>query len=97
MPITGTQTPLRGASSQESHSRTSILLGSYWPVLYAVNQHLLSLHAHVVQYLHQHSPLSDFPEQEQHHPLTFIQDLIMRETHKHQRTPGNQTILLGGP
>ena len=71
------------------------LLESYWPVPHAANQHLLSLHAHVVQCLHQHSPLSDFPEQAQHHPLTYIQDLIMRETHKHQRTPGNQTILMG--
>ena len=54
----------------------------------------MSLHAHVVQYLYQHNPLSDFPEQNQHHPLTYIQDLIMRETHKHQRIPDNQTILM---
>ena len=71
------------------------LLGSYWPVPHAANQHTLSLHAHVVQYLLQHNPLSDLPSQDQHRPLTYIQDLIMRETHKHQRKPGNQTILMG--
>ena len=71
------------------------ILGSYWPVPHAANQHTLSLHAHVVQYLHQNNPLSDFPEQDQHRPLTYIQDLIMRETHKHQRNPVNQTILVG--
>ena len=85
---------LTGITLSIKHTQLRIL-GSYWPVPHAANQHLLSLHAHVVQYLLQHSPLSDFPEQEQHHPLTYIQDLIMRETHKHQRTPGNQTILLG--
>ena len=62
---------------------------------HAANQHTLSLHAHVVQYLHHHNPLSDFPEQDQHRSLTYIQDLIMRETHKHHRNPVNQTILVG--
>ena len=71
------------------------LLSTYWPVPHAANQHSLSLHAYVVQYLHLHNPLSDFPEKDQHHPLTYLQDLIMRETHKHQRKPTNQTILLG--
>ena len=85
---------LTGITLLNKHTQLRFL-GSYWPVPHAANQHLLSLHAHVVQNLLQHSPLSDFPEQEQHHPLTYIQDLIMRETHKHQRTPGNQTILLG--
>ena len=70
-------------------------LGSFWPVPQAANQHTLSLHAHVVQYLLQHNPLSDFPDQDQHRLLTYIQDLIMRETHKHQRNPGNQTIPVG--
>ena len=50
---------------------------------HAENQHLSSLHAHVVQYLHQHLPLKDFPDMDQTHPLTYIQDLIMREVHKH--------------
>ena len=85
---------LTGITLSNKHNQLR-LLGSYWPVPHAANQHLLYLHAHVVQYLHQHSPLSDLPEQDQHHSLTYIQDLIMRETHKHQRTPGNQTILMG--
>ena len=68
---------LTGITLSNKHTQLRIL-GSYWPVPHAANQHLLSLHAHVVQYLHQHSPLSDFPEQEQHHPLTYIQNLNMR-------------------
>ena len=60
---------------------------TYWPIPHAENQHLSSLHAHVVKYLHQHSPLKDFPDLDQTHPLTYIQDLIMREVHKHQRNP----------
>ena len=32
---------------------------------------------------------------DQTHPLTYIQDLIMREVHKHQRNPGHQTFLMG--
>jgi hypothetical protein len=50
----------------------------------AAYQHALSLHAHVVQHLQQHNPLRDSPDLAQHHPLTYIQELIMRETHKHQ-------------
>jgi hypothetical protein len=52
-------------------------------------------YAHVVQYLHQHLPLKDFPKMNQTHPLTYIQDLIMREAHKHQRNPTHQMILMG--
>ena len=62
---------------------------------HADNQHLSSLHAHVVQYLHQHLPLKDFPDLDQTHPLTYIQDIIMREVHKHQRNPVHQTFLMG--
>ena len=49
----------------------------------------------MVNYLHQHSPLKDFPYLDQTHPLTYIQDLIMREVHKHQRNPTHQTLLMG--
>ena len=85
---------LTGITLSNKHIQLRIL-GSYWPVPHAANQHTLSLHAHVMQYLHQHNPLSDCPEQDQHCPLTYIQGLITRETHKHQRNPGNQTILMG--
>ena len=44
---------------------------------------------------YQQNPLRDSADIDQHHPLTFIQDLIMRETHKHQLQPNHQTILLG--
>ena len=50
---------------------------------------------HVAQFLQQHNPLKDSPDLDQHHPLSYIQDLIMRETHKHQRKPNHQTLLLG--
>ena len=52
---------LTGITLSNKHIQLRFL-GSYWPVPHAANQHLLSLHAHVVQYLHQHSHLSDFPE-----------------------------------
>ena len=87
---------LTGITLSNKHIQLRIL-GSYWPVPHAANQHTLSLHAHVMQYLHQHNSLSDCPEQDQHCPLTYIQGLITRETHKHQRNPGNQTILMGAP
>ena len=80
---------LTGITISNKHSKIR-LLSSYWPVPHAANQHSLSLHAHVVQYLQQHNPLRDSPDMDQHHPLTFIQDLIMRETHKHQRQPNHQ-------
>ena len=32
---------------------------------------------------------------DQTHPLTYIQDIIMREVHKHQRNPVHQTFLMG--
>ena len=70
---------LTGITISNKHSKIR-LLSSYWPVPHAANQHSLSLHAHVVQYLQQHNPLRDSPDMDQHHPLTFIQDLIMRET-----------------
>ena len=85
---------LTGITISNQHTKIR-LLSSYWPVPHAANQHSLSLHAHVVQYLQQHNPLRDSPDLAQHHPLTFIQELIMRETHKHQRQPNHQTILLG--
>ena len=85
---------LTGITLSNKHSQIR-LLSSYWPVPHAANQHSLSLHAHVVQFLQQHNPLKDSPDLDQHHPLTYIQDLIMRETHKHQRKPNHQTLLLG--
>ena len=85
---------LTGITLSNKHSRIR-LLSSYWPVPHAANQHSLSLHAHFVQFLQQHNPLKDSPELDQHHPLSYIQDLIMRETHKQQRKPNHQTLLLG--
>jgi hypothetical protein len=49
----------------------------------------------VVQFLQQNNPLKDSPDLDQHHPLTYIHELIMRETHKHQRQANHQTLLLG--
>ena len=85
---------LTGITLSNKHSKIR-LLSSYWPVPHAANQHSLSLHAHVVQFLHQNNPLKDSPDLAQHHPLTYIQELIMRETHKHQRQANHQTLLLG--
>ena len=48
---------LTGIPLSNKHTQLR-LLGSYWPVPHAANQHLMSLR--------------DFPEQEQHHPLTYI-------------------------
>ena len=85
---------LTGITISNAHTKIR-LLSTYWPIPHAENQHLSSLHAHVVNYLHQHSPLKDFPDLDQTHPLTYIQDLIMREVHKHQRNPTHQTLLMG--
>ena len=85
---------LTGITISNAHTKIR-LLSTYWPIPHAENQHLSSLHAHVVSYLHQHLPLKDFPDLDQTHPLTYIQDLIMRDVHKHQRNPTHQTLLMG--
>ena len=70
------------------------LLNTYWPVPHAANEHSLSLHAHVVQYLQQHNLLDDLPERARSHPLTYLQDRIMRLTNIND-SPTNKQSSLG--
>jgi hypothetical protein len=80
---------LTGITISNTHTQLR-LLRSYWSVPHADNQHLFSFPRP-----NRLIPPPDHSDLDQTQPRNYIQDLIMREVHKHQRNSTHQTILLG--